>query len=68
MKKYQLPQGKILGAKLGIAIINTLRFISVLKKEMTEQTNRPLRVMLIAFGLFPSFPESQKRQHTPVTV
>ena len=36
MKKYQLPQGKILGTKLGIAIINTSRFISVLKKEMTE--------------------------------
>ena len=68
MKKYQLPQGKILSTKLGIAIINTLKFISVLKKEMTKQTKRHLRVMLIALGLFPSFPELQKRKHTPVTV
>ena len=68
MKKYQLPQGKILRTNLGIAIISTLKFISVLKKEMTKQTNRHLRVMLIALGLFPSFPELQKRNHTPVTV
>ena len=45
MKKYQLPQGKILSTKLGIAIINTLKFISVIEKETTEQTNRHLRVM-----------------------
>ena len=45
MKKYQLPQGKILSTKLGIAIIHTLKFISVIEKETTEQTNRHLRVM-----------------------
>ena len=39
MKKYQLPQGKILSTKLGIAIIHTLKFISVIEKQ-----NKPIDI------------------------
>ena len=41
MKKYQLPQVKILSTKLGIAIINTLKFISVLEKR---RQNKPIDI------------------------
>ena len=64
MKKYKQRHGNILGIKQAIAITNTLKFIGVLKTEMTQQTNQLSRVMLRSFRLFPSFPESLKSAHT----
>ena len=45
MKKYQQRHGNILGIKQAIAFTTTLKFIGVLKTEMTKQTNQLSRVM-----------------------